>query len=324
MSEVSNVGPVGKGGTTPKSVISGKQEKKVGNAFDAYREFKQKSEAQYKDFQAKTQKEYEEFRNKVMQDYNAFKDGVTSDDNVDDEYAKVLADPDNWKQYEAHEGEKPPIMNKPKTPPVYNSENEAGGEYVQAQIEELPKMDKPKTAPVYNPADENGATVEKNTSPEPKVIDKPQGTTEPEPADTEQKKLVNQVSRQGASGKYSITEGKNGNGFQLNHEMQVRMLGEARKFFSPGFGEIKRDEDGFYNYRGIKSKNYNIVNQRLQSTSIEVSANNAIYNDLLAKKNNGTELTNAEKNFMDYHIKNLALHNLSVDKDGNIIDKSDK
>lgn len=324
MSEVSNVGPIGSnGGGTPKKRTAAKKETPEINAFDAYKQFKQQAEAEYKEYQNNVKKEYAEFRNKVIQDYNNFREqsiqefNDLKDDDIktyNEKYAEALENPDNWKEYQMQEGIKPPIMNKPKTAPVYNPENEEGGQYVKAQVQAPPIVDKPKTAPVYHPepADSPEASPAADTSSE--KLEVP----------VQKKGEAHKVARQGASGSYTISEGKNGNGFELNHQMQVRMLGEARKFFSPGFGEIKRDENGYYSYRGIKSKNYNVVTQKVQSTSIEVSANNAIYNDLLSKKNSGKELTKAEKNFMDYHIKNLAIHNLAVDKDGNLTDISNK
>lgn len=306
MSEVSNVGPIGNNGSgSPKRKSAGKKEEPVINAFDAYKQFKQDALAKYKDFQAKSLQEYEEFRNNALKEFNSFRE-----EGADEAYAKALEDPDNWKEYQMQEGIKSPIMDKPKTAPVYNPENEEGGQYIKAQIQPSPIVDKPKTAPVYHPE----AADAPETPPADPPVEKPEVPV--------QKKEAHQVTRQGVSGSYTISEGKNGNGFELNHQMQVRMLGEARKFFSPGFGEIKRDENGYYSYRGIKSKNYNVVTQKVQSTSIEVSANNAIYNDLLSKKNSGKELTKAEKNFMEYHIKNLAIHNLAVDKDGNLTDIS--
>lgn len=315
MSEVSNVGSTGGNGITgPKRKQTSKKKEPQVNAFDSYKKFKQEAEAKFKNFQDDANASYEKFRKTAIENYNNLLEETGADsDSANEDYAKALADPDNWHTYEAHEGEQPPIMNKPKTPPVYNPENEEGGQYLQAQIHEPPIMNKPKTAPVYQP--------EAADTPKPEQADVPK-ENKPEPVTP--KPLGNKVSRQGVSGSYTISEGKNGNGFALQNDMQVRMLGEARKFFSPGFGEIKRDEDGYYNYRGIKSKNYNVITNRIQSASIEVSANNAIYNDLLSKKNSGKELTKAEQNFMDYHLKNLALHNLTVDKEGNLIDNSEK
>lgn len=318
MGGVSNVGPTGSNsGDSTRIVVSGKKEEAVINAFESYRQFKQQAENEYKNYNEEVQKEFEEFRNKVSKEYNSFRENADDKAAFNKAYAKALENPDNWHEYEVHEGIKLPVMNKPTTAPVYRPENRVNS--AQIMYDELVTDHEPvyynEDSHVKEPATEPSAEVKNNA---PAVSDEKPSQTKPQ---SDEKPVLKQVSRNGVSGGYNISAGKDGSGFSLQTNMKVTMLGEARKFFSPEFGEIKRDENGYYNYRGIKSKNYNIVTQKVQSTSIQVSSNNAIYNDLLSKKNSGTELTEAEESFIKFHLNNIQRYGLGVDKNGNLVEK---
>ena len=61
----------------------------------------------------------------------------------------------------------------------------------------------------------------------------------------------------------------------------------------------------------------------MMNTAQRVSIDNAVYNDLLAKQKNGTELSDAEQSFIQSHLQNLERYGLGVDEEGNLIDKSE-
>ena len=82
---------------------------------------------------------------------------------ANEEYAEQMANPDNWKEYEA-KVDPSPLQGKPKEAPVYQPENE--GETLTAKIEASPLQGKPKEAPVYQPENE-GETLTAEIRPSP-------------------------------------------------------------------------------------------------------------------------------------------------------------
>ena len=81
----------------------------------SYDEFVKSAFDSYKEFKAQAQAEYDNFKEEALKNFNNFKNNSLKSAN--EKYAEKLAQP--WLEYEAHEGGKPPLMNKPKTPPVY-------------------------------------------------------------------------------------------------------------------------------------------------------------------------------------------------------------
>lgn len=285
MGGVTNVGSTNNNsGVEPKKKPEGKKKEPQVSAFDSYKQFKQQVETEYKDFQAQTKKEYEDYKNAVL--------GRT--------------DSENGQIYKAHEGEQPPIMNKPKTAPVYNPEQEAGGEAVKGKIAADPLEGVKDVGPVEFEEDDS---VQNN-----------------KPQETEQIPMKD-ISRNGVTGKYNISPGEDGTGFSLQTDMTISGGGEAKKFFimnGKKGNEIWYDKNtGLYTFRGVSSHRQSFLNNKISLVSNNVSVSNAIYNDLLAKEKNGTELTDAEKNFKEYHIKNLEKYNLGIDESGNLIDKTE-
>ncbi len=323
MVEISNIGPLGdnNGGNGSKKTDEKKSTEVRTSAFDDYKEHKRKAEQEFNDFRNEANSNYESFRNKAERKYEDFRQRVMgkfeqtvnshtpSDetiknppksrrDEINENYAKALADPNNWEVLTLHEGIKSPLVDKPKTPPVYNPE--------QSEATRTPEKveDTKPTTEVVN-----------NTQPEAVNQKKPQQVP------------MNIISRDGVIGKYRITPGSNGEGFSLATNMSVSGGGEAKEFFRLNGNkgnEIHYNKDNKrYTFRGIQSHDMSFLQSRMTMASQSVSINNAIYNDLLQKQKNGVELSDAEKSFIKYHLENIDRYGLSVDNEGNLINKSE-
>lgn len=250
----------------------------------SYDEFVKSAFDSYKEFKAQAQAEYDNFKEEALKNFNNFKNNSLKSAN--EKYAEKLAQP--WLEYEAHEGEKPPLMNKPKTPPVYKPD--ASGDVRETELDnDNVKPDIQKTVPDI--------------------------------------KMV-KISRQGVSGAYSLTAGENGKGFSLITDMKVTGFGEASKFFrindNKGNGLYFDEKTKRYSFRGIEHPRLDYLQSRMDFTSQRISINNAIYNDLLTKKKSGTELSDAENLFIKSHLKNLQKLGLGVDSSGNLINISNE
>ena len=257
--------------TSEKTQAKKSYDEFVKSAFDSYKEFKSQAQAEYDNFREEALKEFNNFKNDSLKSAN-------------EEYAEKLAEP--WQEYEVHEGVNPPLMKKPKTPPVYKPD--ASGDVRETELDnDNVKPDVQKTVPDL--------------------------------------KMV-KISRQGVSGSYSLTAGENGKGFNLITDMKVTGFGEASKFFrindNKGNGLYFDEKTKRYSFRGIEHPRLSFLHSRMDFTSQKISINNAIYNDLLTKQKSGTELTDAENLFIKSHLKDLQKFGLGVDNSGNLINIS--
>lgn len=134
---------------------------------------------------------------------------------------------------------------------------------------------------------------------------------------------IAEVSRQGVSGSYSLTAGEDGKGFNLKINMKVSGNGEASRFFTiskdKGNEVYFNEKTQLYSFRGIAHHRLSFLQSRMDFISQNISVNNAIYNDLLNKQKAGTELTDAEKSFIEAHLKNVEQYGLGIDGNGNLI-----
>lgn len=133
------------------------------------------------------------------------------------------------------------------------------------------------------------------------------------------------INANGVTGSYSLTDGDDGKGFSLITDMSVSILSnkDLRNLFSPKGGMLgfEKTDDGQYTYRGLKAKNPNILNQKLQGMAQQVAIREAVYNDLMAKQETGVELSSAEQNFANHYLKLLDRLGLQQDENGNLIEK---
>ena len=133
------------------------------------------------------------------------------------------------------------------------------------------------------------------------------------------------INANGVTGSYSLTDGDDGKGFSLITDMSVSILSnkDLRNLFSPKGGMLgfEKTDDGQYTYRGLKAKNPNILNQKLQGMAQQVAIRQAVYNDLMAKQETGVELSSAEQNFANHYLKLLDRLGLQQDENGNLIEK---
>ncbi len=299
MVEISNIGPVGdNGGSGQKKTVRNNSNDTKVSAFDEYRKFQQEKLQEFENFRNQANESFENYKKEAMERFDAYeasinkkKDGAAKD--ADFDYAKALEG--EWKMYEAKPGESFYSQPKPKTAPVYN----------------------PDAEPVKAAKSDSSDDVKRTKS----------DTTVHEQVKQEEKPPVSVVEREGVTGKYTLTSGANGEGFSLSTEMSVFGGGEAMKFFKGGGfldSDIKYDKDSkMYSYRGLQSSNREILQMRMMNTAQRVSIDNAVYNDLLAKQKNGTELSDAEQSFIQSHLQNLERYGLGVDEEGNLIDKSE-
>lgn len=199
----------------------------------------------------------------------------------------------------AHDAIEPPVTDQE---PVLYSEQSAKAP-VQAETPVTPQAEMRDVGPVeYKNEDNNVDQQVQNPKPNVEMVE---------------------VSRQGVSGSYSLTAGKDGEGFNLVTDMKVSGNGEASKFFrlngEQGNGLYFNENTKRYSFRGIEHHRLSFLESRMDFISQKVSVNNAIYNDLLNKQKAGTELTDAEKSFIDAHLKNIEQYGLGIDSNGNLI-----
>lgn len=336
--------------TSEKTQAKKSYDEFVKSAFDSYKEFKSQAQAEYDNFREEALKEFNNFKNDSLKSAN-------------EEYAEKLAEP--WQEYEVHEGVNPPLMKKPKTPPIYKPD--ANGSVKETELDNItdqepvyyepqaksdpeksktpaksanekyaeklaepwqeyeahegvnpPLMKKPKTPPVYKP-DASGDVRETELD---------NDNVKPDVQKTVPDLKMVKISRQGVSGSYSLTAGENGKGFNLITDMKVTGFGEASKFFrindNKGNGLYFDEKTKRYSFRGIEHPRLSFLHSRMDFTSQKISINNAIYNDLLTKQKSGTELTDAENLFIKSHLKDLQKFGLGVDNSGNLINISNE
>ncbi len=144
-------------------------------------------------------------------------------------------------------------------------------------------------------------------------------------ADNQQTPAV-KVKDKGVIGTYSLTDGTNGNDFNLKMDMIASVVDnqEIMDLFFPPFGRsVDPESDGLYHFRGMKSNTYNSLSVQIRQTAQNVMMQQAVYKDLMGKKDAGTELTKAEQSFCDYYINLLDGMDLKLDKNLNLVDKRD-
>lgn len=325
MVEISNVGPLGDNGSNgPKKPVRQNSSEKSTSTFDEYRKFQQEKLNEYKEFQQKTLEEFESFRNEKLQEFENFRNeamerfdsfrqsviGGEKDNtkaaaeekllnNTPDAMEDALAS--EWKEYKAQPGISFYSKPKPKTAPVYN----------------------PEASPVKDIDADTAAGGADRTN----LVSAKDNPSVETPQQEKSKIPFSVVERDGVIGKYKITTGSDGTGFSLATNMSVSRGGEAMDFFrlnGDAGNEMKYDKDSKrYSFRGIQSHDQSFLQSRMTMASQSVSINNAIYNDLLNKQKNGTELTDAEQSFIKYHFENLERYGLGVDENGNLINKSE-
>lgn len=132
------------------------------------------------------------------------------------------------------------------------------------------------------------------------------------------------VKGNGVSGNYTITQGKNGQGFSLQEDITVSLINNKQiynLFFPKNMSSmIQKDAEGNYSFRGIKSKSRNELEQSKISTAQNVAIQQAIYNDLMSKQSSGTYLTDAEQNFIKNYQNDLDRLGIRQDENGNLVD----
>lgn len=130
------------------------------------------------------------------------------------------------------------------------------------------------------------------------------------------------IKGDGMIGSYTIQETE-GEGYKLEQNFTVSTFqNKAAIAFNKGldFTTIKRDEEGFYNFRGIKSESYNILQRLVQIKSEQIAINTAIYQDLQSKQAGGEELSTAEQKFMSDYETMIKDSGLQMNESGALED----
>lgn len=325
-----------------------KTKKNSQSTFVTYQEFKKQAEAEYQAYKDSTYAEYEKYKNDAEEEYNKFKSAVEMSqkgfedtdgtpvenplvtgppEGTDPEYDRLVKGEGVYQYTKSEIVQRQTGLPIEKIPHLEKDEN---GNLVNNYYDSAGKLIKSVPHNASNPTTpENEADISPGADVKPAVPVTPQAeptVPQTKPQEEEAVREYTQVSRKGVTGKYSITPGKDGTGFSLATKMNVSMNGEARKFFThnntPGNEVMYDDKTQLYSFRGIESSRQSFLQSRMNMASQNVSINNAIYNDLIEKQKNGTELNDAEKSFIKYHLENLQKYNLGIDGNGNIIDKS--
>ncbi len=291
-------------------------------AMSNYENFRNQAAADYENFRQQANSDYENFVQQAREEYENFAN--PDNDSVQDardaanaRYAEQLRQP--WKEYKLEEAVPIPEIDD-VGPVIYQDEGE-DSKTVDAEEPISIKV-------IAGPPRGTNPEYDKMVQGETQVEETPAETPKPREKDNQPEVPKQVIQRDGITGSYSITPGKNGSGFMIVQEMNVSLIQnkEYNQYFKADlFGEnkIEQNEQGYYEYRGVKSDNYNIFSMKLRMRGQQTIINNAIYNDLTSKQKSGTELTDAEKNFMQYHLKQLETMGLGIDANGKIYDLSE-
>ena len=312
-----------------------KYQEKKEDAIAKYNRMRNEAMSNYESFRNQTVTDYENFRQQVNEDYENFVQQVheeyenfaTPDNNEDvtstsreeanKRYAEVIRQP--WQEYEKQEPIPMPEIDD-SGPIIYQNEQD-DSQLVATKITDPPKL-------ITGPPRGTDPEYDKMVQGETQVEETPAETPKPREKDNQPEVPKQVIQRDGITGSYSITPGKNGSGFMIVQEMNVSLIQnkEYNQYFKADlFGEnkIEPNKQGYYEYRGVKSDNYNIFSSMLRMRGQQTIINNAIYNDLTSKQKSGAELTDAEKNFMQYHLQQLESMGLGLDSNGKIYDLSE-
>lgn len=360
MGGISGLPPMNGDNSTSKiEIIRREKDKFEQDAFTSYKEYKHQVQTQYNEYRQRVVDNYNNYRNKVSGNgvnSEAYADAMSKPWN---EYtaqapvqSPVMNKPQTAPVYSPDSGvtqfSTTVEIQETNHPPVYYDGNDesiadaagnsasgvanASGTVTPAPVTgpkegENPEYDRivnGEAAPVEGNVQADSSNEIEDTVP---VENKKPDETKPAPEQENPLQNAASVKRQGVSGKYLLNESDNGKGFTLSTNMTVARPHEAEKFFAGAStmtinpkDKITKDKDGNYVFRGLKSKNYNILQQNITLASQKISMNNAIYNDLMTKQNSGTELSEAEQNFVKYHLETLKRNGLGVDAAGNLID----
>lgn len=189
-----------------------------------------------------------------------------------------------------------PISDIPEinsSPQIYNGNSNEEEVKVHNPISDIPEIN--SSPEIYN-GNSNVKDVENNN----------------------QKVETREISSDKVKGSYTLGPSDNEDGFSLKSNLTVYDNGSAYEFFKMNLDNIST-ENGYFEFRGIKSSDFGELEKSVLNTSRNVSYKNAIYKDLLNKQNSGVELADYEKAFMNKHLEELNSYGLAIDKNGNII-----
>lgn len=116
-----------------------------------------------------------------------------------------------------------------------------------------------------------------------------------------------QIKEKGISGTYQFTDTEKGYSIKTNVSVSLANSPVGKAFLNGltnqfGLVNIKPDEQGYYNFRGIKAKTYNILCTKVRTAAQQFAIHTAIYNDLQTKVKNGETLSSGEEKFIrDYN-----------------------
>ena len=142
-------------------------------------------------------------------------------------------------------------------------------------------------------------------------------------ADKIEKRTINDDS---INGTYTLTETEKG---ECNLEYEFNGLSNAnpsaqafQKGLTSSYGlpAIKKDNEGYYNFRGMKSKNYNTLSRMVQAKSNNFAVKTVVYQDLQSRQSSGETLTSAELKFMEGYVKSLKVYGLQFNANGELED----
>lgn len=134
------------------------------------------------------------------------------------------------------------------------------------------------------------------------------------------------ITGQGISGSYQLSDDGKG-GYKLT--MNLNIVGyknQAVKAFKNGLIDdigmlkIKPDENDQYNFRGVKSRNPNVLRIAVNNKAQQIACQTAIYKDLQERKTNGETLNTGELKFMQDYNTLLKQSNLKLNEQGDLED----
>lgn len=324
-----------------------KKKSEMGNIHDEYKKFREEQEKEYNEYVKNTNEKFKVFRDNAEAKFEEFYLGkeqefggssqkVKSNRDINqrttglpiEEIPHLEKDENGNLVSNYYDSKGNLIKSVPyKTEPAVNAQSGEKSVETGLPIEEVPHLEKDENGNfVVNYYDGDGNLVK--STPYKSTVEEVQNSSRQSSNDTtlnqdpdKSKVQPRAVQADGVKGTYILTEGENGKGFSLKQNMSVSLINsEVKDFFFPNNREITQSSDGTYEYRGIKSKNFSALQNRIMLTAQRTAMNNAVYQDLLQRQKSGVELTDAEKSFMNQYKGSLASYGLGVDDNGKLFD----
>lgn len=134
----------------------------------------------------------------------------------------------------------------------------------------------------------------------------------------------NIINANGVKGSYSITGSDDGGYIIDSSNLSVLPKNPLKNKFLHAIPDVYDNEDGSVTISklGLEATDFDekYARQDLNNKVNQFVSDHAIYMDLVAKQNNGIQLSDAEQKFVNAHIEKMEKLDIKFDSNGNIIE----